>query len=363
MSLTRVEIAEQNLDHYLASAAAAATLLADDAPLVPGARLTARAAIELFEDMVLSRTLDVAARSLKKHNKSFYTIGSSGHEMNACVGRLLRIDDPCFLHYRSGALMMARSRQLAGSTPTFDTLLSLTASAEDPISHGRHKVWGSRPLWVPPQTSTIASHVPKAVGLAFALGRARRLELATGLPDDAIVLCSFGDASANHATALAGFNAARYSARMRQPMPILFLCEDNGIGISVPTPRGWLADSFGGRGDLHYVCADGELDDVHERVHDAIAHCRTRRAPVFLHLQCVRLFGHAGTDVETGYRTVAQIEASEASDPLLRTARRLLASGAATPAMLRALIADTRCARGGCGRGSRVAVQARITSR
>src|SRR6185436_15406989 len=100
-----------------------------------------------------------------------------------------------------------------------------------------HKVWGSRAMWVPPQTSTIASHLPKATGLATSIGLARRLGIHSGLPSDAIVCCSFGDASANHAAALAGINAARYARRKGVPAPILFLCEDNGIGISVETPR------------------------------------------------------------------------------------------------------------------------------
>src|SRR5262245_15656066 len=102
---SRVEIVEQNLDRYLATADGAA-LLDDDAPLVDGSPLTVRDARELFEDMVLSRALDVAARELKKHDRGFYTIGSSGHELNVCLGALLRPTDPCFLHYRSGALMM-----------------------------------------------------------------------------------------------------------------------------------------------------------------------------------------------------------------------------------------------------------------
>ncbi|MBL8881344.1 MAG: hypothetical protein JNG88_19765, partial [Phycisphaerales bacterium] len=175
-----------------------------------------------------------------------------------------RLDDPCFLHYRSGGLMMARSRLLAGSTPSFDTLLSLCASKEDPISRGRHKVWGSKALWVPPQTSTIASHIPKAVGLAFAIARGRRTGVPTALARDSIVLCSFGDASANHCTALAGFNAARYVQRRGNPMPILFLCEDNGIGISVETPHGWIADNFAHQPHLRYFHAAGDLDAVWE---------------------------------------------------------------------------------------------------
>jgi 2-oxoisovalerate dehydrogenase E1 component len=121
---TRVEIVEGNLDHYLETATPAPVPLAPHAPLRPGSALTARRALELFEDQALSRALDVAARELKKTNRSFYTISSAGHENNVVVGSLLRTTDPAFLHYRSGAFMMARARQAPGATPVFDTLLS-----------------------------------------------------------------------------------------------------------------------------------------------------------------------------------------------------------------------------------------------
>src|SRR3546814_1798235 len=99
-------------------------------------------------------------------------------------------------------------------------LLSFAASAEDPISGGRHKVIGSKRLAIPPQTSTIASHLPKAVGAAFSIGIARRLgRTGLPLPDDAVVLASFGDASANHSTAQGAFNAAGWAAFQGSPMP------------------------------------------------------------------------------------------------------------------------------------------------
>jgi 2-oxoisovalerate dehydrogenase E1 component len=342
VSITRVSAVESRLDAWLASAPIASRRLGPDEPLREGGGLTARQALELFEDQAASRALDVAARELKRTNEGFYTISSAGHEQNAVLGALLRLDDPCFLHYRSGALMLARARKLPGSTPVFDTLLSLCASADDPISGGRHKVWGSRPLWVPPQTSTIASHLPKATGLAAALGRGRRLGLETGLASDAIVCCSFGDASANHATALAGINAARYSQRRGSQTPILFVCEDNGVGISVDTPRGWIRDNFGAQPNLAYFEADGELDEIFDVARTAIDVCRRTRSPVFLHLHCVRLWGHAGSDVETTYRTVEEIEAIEAGDPLLRNARRLVETGAADAETLQAIVREAR---------------------
>ncbi len=342
MTTNRVAVVEDNLDRYLENAASSPARLEADEPLRPGSGLTARAAVELFEDQVLSRALDVAARELKRTSRSFYTISSAGHENNAVLGRMLRLDDPCLLHYRSGALMMARSRHLRGSTPTFDTLLSLCASKEDPISHGRHKVWGSKPMWVPPQTSTIASHLPKAVGLAFAIARGRRNKIETGLARDSIVLCSFGDASTNHCTALAGFNAARYVHRRGNPMPLLFVCEDNGIGISVDTLHGWVEDTYANQTEMRYFRAEGTIDEIWDACASAVDYCRGQRTATFLHLKTTRLWGHAGSDVETTYRTLEEIEAIEAADPLLANARRLVETGAAEPAELLALVHETR---------------------
>ena len=87
----------------------------------------------------------------------------------------LRPTDPALLHYRSGAFYVARAGQVPGSTPVRDVLQGLMALADEPIAGGRHKVFGHPDLAVIPQTSTIASHLPRAVGLAIALHRAYRL--------------------------------------------------------------------------------------------------------------------------------------------------------------------------------------------
>lgn len=338
MAKTRVEIVQENLLGWLASAPPPAKLRPAAAPLAPGITLTVRSALDIFEDQVTSRLLDVAARELRKTNQSFYTISSAGHEQNAVIGALLRIDDPCFLHYRSGGLVMARSRLAAAGDRILDGVRSFCASADDPISGGRHKVWGGKPLWIPPQTSTIASHLPKAYGLAYALRRAHRLGVGNGLKADSIVLCSFGDASANHATALTGINAARYAVRRGGAVPLVFLCEDNGIGISVETPANWIRDNFSRQPHLAYFEARGTMDEIWAAAATALDHCRRTRQPVFLHLHTVRLWAHAGTDVETSYRPLEEVEASEARDPLLANARRLVELGAAAPATLLGII-------------------------
>ncbi|MGE8227613.1 MAG: MFS transporter, partial [Stenotrophomonas sp.] len=164
------------------------------APVLPGSALDAQGFRELFESQLISRHLDLMARVLRVQNKVFYTIGSSGHEGNAMVARAARHTDPAFLHYRSGGFMAERFRKLPGMDPVMDSALSFAASKDDPASGGRHKVWGSKPLWVLPQTSTIASHLPKALGTAMAIEAGKRLGQGLPIPDDSITICSFGDA-------------------------------------------------------------------------------------------------------------------------------------------------------------------------
>lgn len=279
--------------------------------------------VDLFDSQIMSRHLDLWARRSK--GKTFYSIGSSGHEGTAAMAAATRTTDMAFLHYRDGAFLIQRKKQAGGLTPLHDMALSFAASADDPISGGRHKVLGCAHTFVPPQTSTIASHLPKAVGAAHSIGMAQRLQLTDAvLPHDSIIICSFGDASANHSTSQGAFNAACWAAYQHLPMPIVFLCEDNGIGISVRTPGGWIAANFANRPALHYVACDGaDLNDALRGCEEAVTYARTRRKPVFLHMQTIRLMGHAGADVELSYAPIAQIEAAEAQDPLLHSARIL----------------------------------------
>jgi 2-oxoisovalerate dehydrogenase E1 component len=299
--------------------------------VIAGSALDAAGFLELFESQLISRHLDLMARVLRVQNKVFYTIGSSGHEGNAMVARATRHTDPAFLHYRSGGFMAERFRKLPSLDPIMDSALSFAASKDDPASGGRHKVWGSKPLWVLPQTSTIGSHPPKALGTAIAIEHARRIGHPLPIPSDSLAICSFGDASANHSTAQGAFNAAQWTAYQGLPAPVLFVCEDNGIGISVKTPSGWIAASFSGRRDLDYFYADGlDLAAGYGQVLAAVEHCRRTRRPTFLHLGTARLMGHAGTDFEVEYRALDELLAAEARDPLLRSAEIALATGLAS---------------------------------
>ena len=282
--------------------------------------------VDLFESQVMSRQLDLVSRRLSARGESYYTIGSSGHEGNAALGKVFRRTDMAFLHYRSGALLIQRGKQLTGETTLYDMMLSFVASSDDPISGGRHKVFGSERLMVPPQTSTIASHLPKAMGAAFSIGLAKKLKFKDAImPHDAVILANFGDASANHSTALGAINTACWSAFQGAQMPIVFVCEDNGIGISTRTPPGWIEANFKTRAGLKYISCDGlDILDAMRGALEAEAYARKYKLPVFLHMTTVRLAGHAGSDIETTYSTKADIEETEAQDPIIHTARVLV---------------------------------------
>ena len=222
-----------------------------------GPATTPQRCLDIFDAQLGSRHLDLAARWLRAQGEGFYTIGSSGHEGNAAVAAALRVTDPALLHYRSGAFFLERARQGGVTSALRDVLLGIVAATEDPIAGGRHKVFGSKRLAVIPQTSTVASHLPRALGVALSLQRARRLGVEGAWPSDAVTVCSFGDASANHSTATGAINAAIHAAYQGIPMPLLLVCEDNGIGISVGTPTGWVRAAYGSRPGLEYVEADG----------------------------------------------------------------------------------------------------------
>ncbi|HEX4929538.1 MAG TPA: thiamine pyrophosphate-dependent enzyme [Gaiellaceae bacterium] len=282
---------------------------------------------QLWRAMVRSRLCDFAARELQSTGRSFYSIASAGHESNAAVALALRPTDPALLHYRSGAFYLARAGQ-AGRDGVPDILQGVTAATSEPIAGGRHKVFGNHELAVIPQTSTIASHLPRAVGVAFAIERAKKLGLEHAWPDDAVVVCTFGDASVNHATAQAGLNSAAHIAHQGLPLPLLYVCEDNGIGISVRSPQGWVEAALRARPALRYERAPGDDPEVVLEVAEDLADwTRETRRPAVLHLRTVRYLSHAGADVEAAYRTAAEIRADWDLDPILGAGRWLAARG------------------------------------
>jgi 2-oxoisovalerate dehydrogenase E1 component len=324
----------QNLDERFRDAVSALPTpdnrrSADDA-VREGTALTGARALELFDAQLASRHLDLAARWLRSFNEGFYTIGSSGHEGNAAVAAAVAPTDPALLHYRSAGFYCARAGKSADAIR--DVLRGVVASAQEPIAGGRHKVFGNADLNIIPTTSTIASHLPRAVGLAFSLARPPVPGLDRRWPADAVVVASFGDASVNHASATAALNAAGWFEHSGVRLPLLLVCEDNGLGVSVPSPDGWVAATLQARPGLRYSAADGcDLVATFDAASEAADWVRREGRPAVLHLSTVRLMGHAGADAEVAYRSGDEIGHDLERDPLVSTARLLVEAGLLAP--------------------------------
>jgi 2-oxoisovalerate dehydrogenase E1 component len=310
-------------------------------PEFSDADLTPDELIQLMKSQLASRQSDLVAREMRKDGTGYYTIPSAGHEANAGLAQALRTSDPCMVHYRSAAFMIHRLYRSTGSRPLRDLMRSFAASSEDPVAAGRHKVFGDADTMVPPQTSTIASHLPRAAGMAFGIDHAKRMDVDLSVPSDAIMSCSFGDASVNHSVFQGALNAVLWATHQDLSIPLLLVCEDNGLGISVPTPDGWIEASMTGRPGLTYMSCDGcDVVDTYQTACSAIEHVRSEREPVFLHLHTVRLLGHSGADIEQEYRDQDDITSDETRDPIIQTARTLIENDMLTPERIKELYND-----------------------
>ena len=179
VGVTTAKELDERFRTAVSALSAAAAVRSPDEPVREGTGLSGRQALRLFDAQATSRQLDLAARWLSSFGEGFYTIGSSGHEGNAAVAAALRPTDPALLHYRSGGFYCTRAVQIwaageEGESEALrraarDVLRGIVASAREPTAGGRHKVFGNAELHVIPTTSTIASHLPRAIGVAFAI--------------------------------------------------------------------------------------------------------------------------------------------------------------------------------------------------
>ena len=150
--------------------------------------------------------------------------------------------------------------------------------------------------------------------------------------EDGIAFCSFGDASLNHSTAQGAINTVGWTSIQVMPLPLLLVCEDNGIGISTRTPTGWVEASLRNRPGLEYFQANGlDLYDTYAVTREAADYVRRHRKAAVVHLRLLRLYGHAGADVASSYLPKPEVEADEANDPLLHSVRQLRDAGALRP--------------------------------
>lgn len=305
--------------------------------------LTAAEWVDVYRLMYMSRRLDDREILLKNQQKIFFQISAAGHEaLLVAAAKALRPGyDWFYPYYRDRTLCLA-----LGVTAE-DMLLQSVGAAADPASGGRQMPshWGSQRLNIVTQSSSVATQMLQAVGCADAScylakhpGIAERPLAQGGSVDyrafhnvtfhgDEVVYASIGDG----ATSQGEFWEA-VSTASGEKLPMLFVVEDNGYAISTPvevnTPGGNISKLVANFPNFFFAEVDGtDPVESYAAMAQAVAHCRARKGPAFVHGHVTRPYSHSLSDNAKLYRPAAELEEENLRDPLPKLQLRLLREG------------------------------------
>ena len=271
-----------------------------------------------LRELFLIRAGDLREERLLRQGRGWIHIPGQGHEALASLAAALEPEDLLFLYYRDRALMQARGvTPLEMAREHLATAKSSSGGRQMPV-HGSYRRLGI----YPPATPTASQCLP-AVGAAWGI----KLK-----GDSRVVLCTIGDASTRQGEF---FEAVVQSVQDR--LPIVFVVEDNGYGISTPT-LDQLPFRLGIFNAAIFRHVDGRsVDAVATAGSEAIAAARRGDGPMILWVELDRLTSHTNSDDHRIYRSAAEIALIKARDPVTSYAASLVASGALDDVQVRAL--------------------------
>lgn len=146
---------------------------------------------------------------------------------------------------------------------------------------------------------------------------------------DQVSVCFFGDASTNQGTFHESLNLAAV-----WKLPVVFVCENNGYGISVSQARHQAITDISVRAASYGVpgfTADGnDVIAVFKAVQQAVSTARAGGGPTLLEFKTYRHHGHFEGDPGT-YRPKEEVEEWLRRDPIGRFEKYLTDAGTATP--------------------------------
>jgi 2-oxoisovalerate dehydrogenase E1 component len=301
--------------------------------------LTREQLIAIYRNMLLSRRLDDAEINMKRKNQYYFQISGAGHEaVMTASGMVLRAGyDWFYPYYRDRALCL----QL-GVTPR-EMLLEGDGAHDDPASGGRQMPshWGHARYNIVSQSSPTGTQCLQAVGCAeAAVYFADHDEVPSNyrkFQEDEVVYVSIGDG----ATSEGEFWEALSTATVRK-LPVLFVVEDNGYAISVPTsvqtPGGKISQAASGFTGLMIEEFDGtDPVESYEALTRLVQYCRERKGPALAHANVTRPYSHSMSDDHRMYRTPEELAEEEANDCITKLRQRLLDEGILSEAKLEAL--------------------------
>ncbi|HJV37646.1 MAG TPA: thiamine pyrophosphate-dependent enzyme [Geothrix sp.] len=272
-----------------------------------------------YELMHLGRILDDKAPNYLKQAIGWsYHAPCAGHDgIQLAAGLAFRAgQDFLFPYYRDMMTCLA-----AGLTPE-EIILNGISKATDPASGGRHMSnhFAKPSIGIQNVSSLTGNHTQHAVGLARAVKYYGR---------DSVVFCSQGESSLSE-----GYCSESINGADREQLPVVFVVQDNGYGISVPkhdqSANDYLCDNFSGYSNLKIIKCDGlDLLDSMRAMAEAIAYIRTGQGPAMVYAMCVRIGSHSNSDRHELYRDDAERAEAKAKDPLPRFRAYCLANGLA----------------------------------
>jgi 2-oxoisovalerate dehydrogenase E1 component len=255
--------------------------------------------------MTLGRMLDERAPNYLKQAIGWsYHAPYAGHDaIQLAIGQIFtRGEDHLFPYYRD--MLTAVSAGISAE----EIILNGISKATDIASGGRHMSnHFAKPEWkIHNVSSCTGNHTLHAVGVARAMKRYKH---------KGVAISSQGESSVSEGYCYEAINGASC-----EKLPVIFVFQDNGYGISVPkrdqTANERVADNFSGFANLRIIHCDGkDVFDSMSAMEEARKHAISKSEPVIVHADCVRMGAHSNSDKHEWYRDEEEIAKAAAQDP------------------------------------------------
>jgi 2-oxoisovalerate dehydrogenase E1 component len=228
-------------------------------------------------------------------------------------------------YYRDESLLLG-----LGFEP-FQLMLQLLAKADDPFTGGRE--YYSHPNYNGPdrprilhQSSATGMQAIPTTGIAQGIQYLQSIRIRTGSDPSPVVLCSLGDASITEGEVSEAFQFA-----VLKQLPIIYLVQDNGWGISVRSKEARTMDAYeyaAGFKGMERIRIDGsDFLESYERMQSVIEIVRNGGSPCLVHASTPLLGHHTSGVRRDTYRDIEDLAIHKTDDPLPKLKARLLAFG------------------------------------
>jgi len=267
-----------------------------------------------FRLMSIGRAIDDKAPNYLKQAIGWsYHAPYAGHDgIQLAIGQVFeKENDHLFMYYRD--MLVAVS---AGITAE-EIILNGISKANDPSSGGRHMSnhFAKHEWNIHSVSSLTGNHTQQAVGVARAIKY---------YGAKAVAISSQGESSVSSGYVYEAFNGAD-----KEELPVVFVIQDNGYGISVPkedqTAQRKVANNFSGFKNLRIMHCNGkDVFDSMNAMIEARRYALEESKPVLLQANCVRIHSHSNSDDHELYRNESERNYVIEYDPLAKFRRMLI---------------------------------------